>query len=723
MYLLRSQSVLAACLLVGVLLTDASVQGQQCVTTPPPPDAVVLFNGKDCAGWTRCNGQPAEWTVEGGVMVARDHDVLTRPVFGDHQLHIEFQVPPKPAPDTQGSGNSGVYLHGVYEIQVIDSAGIKPHKSESCGAVYGQAAPLVDAALAAGQWQSFDVFFQAPRFDWRGKVRGNARISMLHNGVIIHRDLEIEPTPGGLPGERFGERGPLLLQHHGYPVRFRNIWVRRLPQAVDGPGETAILLPGGSRMQMVRIPAGSFTMGTPPTEADREPDEQQYRVTITRDFWMGQFEVTNAQFRKFRPGHVSGKNANDPANIDSFPVTFVTWDDAAAFCKWASDRTGWSVRLPTEAEWEYASRAGTSTRYSFGDDVGQLKHYARYLENSSEGRKHTALPVGQLRPNPWGLYDIHGNVAEWCQDWYGDYPRVPAVDPQGRPAGTKRVSREGSHGSNHYNCRAGDRDRLEPDFKCDALGFRVVCSSPEDHMLAPLPGGQEMVFLRIKAGSFVMGSPETGLREDDETQHPVTLTRDFWMGKFEVTNKQFRLFRPDHVSGKDKSDPRNGDDYPASGVSWDDAAAFCAWMSEKTGRPVRLPTEAEREYACRAGTTSVYSFGDDIHELGKYAWYRANVNGKAQPVGLLRPNPWGLYDMHGNVAEWCSDWYGPYPRDPVFDPTGPATGDRRVAREGSAASEHYNARSADRDRVEPTYKGDGMGFRVVFPDQWSATRK
>ncbi len=229
----QNQSILVIFALAGVLSIDAIAQAQQCVTTPPPPDATALFNGKDFSGWVRRNGQPAEWKVEDGVMVARDHDILTRQSFGDYQLHIEFLVPPKPAPDIQGNGNSGVYLNGFYEIQVIDSKGLKPHKGESCGAVYGQAAPLVDASLPAGQWQSFDISFQAPRLDPKGKVIRRARLSILHNGLFIHRDLAIDPTPGSLDTARFGEKGPLLLQYHGYAVRFRNIWVRPLPPVQD----------------------------------------------------------------------------------------------------------------------------------------------------------------------------------------------------------------------------------------------------------------------------------------------------------------------------------------------------------------------------------------------------------------------------------------------------------------------------------------------------------
>jgi len=166
-------------------------------------------------------------------MTAKDTDVMTKEEFGDHQLHIEFQVPPKTDPNARGYGNSGVYLHGDYEIQVIDSYPVEPHPGNSCGAIYGQAAPMANASLPAGKWQSFDVFFEAPRFDDQGALVQKARISVLHNGVWIHHARECDMTPGGLPDNRKAA-GPLLLQYHGYPVRFRNIWVRSIDSA-EGP--------------------------------------------------------------------------------------------------------------------------------------------------------------------------------------------------------------------------------------------------------------------------------------------------------------------------------------------------------------------------------------------------------------------------------------------------------------------------------------------------------
>jgi len=148
-------------------------------------------------------------------------------------------------------------------------------------------------------------------------------------------------------------------------------------------------------------------------------------------------------------------------------------------------------------------------------------------------------------------------------------------------------------------------------------------------------------------------------------------------------------------------------------VKWDDAVEFCEKLSEKEGVEYRLPTEAEWEYACRAGTTTMYSFGDDVSQLGEYAWYGKNAIDVAYIVGHKNPNPWGLYDMHGNVIEWCQDWLGKYPSGDVTDPVGPASGSYRVFRGGSSADNAWDCRSAYRFRPTPSYRDDGPGFRVL----------
>ena len=161
------------------------------------------------------------------------------------------------------------------------------------------------------------------------------------------------------------------------------------------------------------------------------------------------------------------------------------------------------------------------------------------------------------------------------------------------------------------------------------------------------------------------------------------------------------------------------DDRPVQQVSWNNAVEFCRQLSalpeERTvGRVYRLPTEAEWEYACRAGSTTVFSFGDDLSRLGEYGWSGGNSGGQTRPVGKKKSNEWFLYDMHGNVAEWCSDWFGRYQKGLLTDPQGPSGGSRRVLRGGSWNSPNWNCRSANRDWFEPSYRSNLLGFRLAL---------
>jgi len=215
-----------------------------------------------------------------------------------------------------------------------------------------------------------------------------------------------------------------------------------------------------------------------------------------------------------------------------------------------------------------------------------------------------------------------------------------------------------------------------------------------------------MKFVLIPPGRFVMGSDysEKG-REEDETPHEVVISRPFYLGMTEVTQAQW--FK---VMGR-RAGGFQGDDLPVESISWDDAVAFCRKLSALDGRTYRLPTEAEWEYACRAGSAGRFS-GDAV--LADQAWTEANSDGRTHPVGTKKPNAWGLYDMHGNVAEWCADWYGPYPDAQVVDPAGPREGKARVVRGGSWASFDRGCRSASRSSVPPSYQTRFVGLRVVM---------
>jgi hypothetical protein len=199
-----------------------------------PSDAIVLFDGKDLSKWQAREGGPAKWKVENGYMETFRGAgyAITRDAFGDCQLHVEFATPAPPAGDGQGRGNSGIYLMGKYEIQVLDSYQNTTYPDGQAAAVYGQYPPQVNASRPPGRWQTYDIVFHAPRFDSNGKLSRPARVTVLHNGVLAQDNVElVGPTEHKVraPYEKHPEKLPLALQDHGNPVRFRNIWIRQIP--------------------------------------------------------------------------------------------------------------------------------------------------------------------------------------------------------------------------------------------------------------------------------------------------------------------------------------------------------------------------------------------------------------------------------------------------------------------------------------------------------------
>ncbi len=225
---------------------------------------------------------------------------------------------------------------------------------------------------------------------------------------------------------------------------------------------------GGKGPAMLVIPAGIYLMGSPD-----EYEKPIHQVTISKPFAMGKYPVTNAEYRKFRPKHDSGKYQDLSLNDDTQPVVRVSWEDAMAYCTWLSEQTGKDYRLPTEAEWEYCCRAGTNTRYWWGDEIG--KNNANCNGCGSQWDNKQTATVGSFKPNPWGLYDVHGNVWEWCNDWYAEdyYQQSPDHDPIGPRDGAARVLRGGSWHSNAGNVRAANRSRYEPGNQSTLVGFRA----------------------------------------------------------------------------------------------------------------------------------------------------------------------------------------------------------------------------------------------------------
>ena len=223
---------------------------------------------------------------------------------------------------------------------------------------------------------------------------------------------------------------------------------------------------------------------------------------------------------------------------------------------------------------------------------------------------------------------------------------------------------------------------------------------------------------KIPPGTFMMGSPESEPdRSDNEHQHPVTISKAFYMQTTEVTQGQWKALMGTEP-WKGGRNVEEGTDYPAVYVSHDEAVEFCRKLSKQEAVEYRLPTEAEWEYACRAGTTTAYSFGDDQSKLGQYAWYQKNAwdigEKYAHRVGQKLPNAWGLYDMHGNVWELCQDWATSYGEAKVVsDPVGPEDGERHLLRGAAFKYQPNYLRSAGKSSVPPSFHNLDFGFRLV----------
>jgi formylglycine-generating enzyme required for sulfatase activity len=297
------------------------------------------------------------------------------------------------------------------------------------------------------------------------------------------------------------------------PTIIAALWLTRAV-AADEPQITNSL-----GMKLVRIAPGTFIMGSPKEEAGRDIDEEQHEVQITRPFYLGKHELTVGQFRVFvrdtsyltepeRDGQggsayteqdgmwtfVGRKPAYNWSETgfprtDDHPVSNVSWNDAIAFCDWLSRKEGRKYRLPTEAEWEYSCRAGTTTRYYNGDREVELAAVANIADLSGkrklpawktaiaydDGFPFTAS-VGQFQANAWGLHDMHGSLWEWCAEWYdaNDYQQSPRDDPQGPASGTLRVARSGCWNEGSRTCRSADRSKSPPSYRSSGVGFRVV---------------------------------------------------------------------------------------------------------------------------------------------------------------------------------------------------------------------------------------------------------
>ncbi|WP_200286278.1 formylglycine-generating enzyme family protein [Rhabdochromatium marinum] len=529
----------------------------------------------------------------------------------------------------------------------------------------------------------------------------------------------------------------------------------------------------GVAPQMVFLPGGTFTMGSPDGVGE-DKEHPAHEVTLSH-YAVGQHPVTVGEFRRFveATGYRTEAEEGDGAWIwskgdprqerdanwrnpyisqdDSHPVVCISWNDARAYCQWLSKETGQTYGLLTEAQWEHACRAGSNTAYCFGDDEEGLGDHAWYSRNAGGGTH----PVGNRKPNVWQLHDMHGNVSEWCEDRYGGYSSEAEQDPSGSESGFSRVFRGGSWLYVAGSCRSADRHGRKPSHRYSHLGFRLSRTGPlhsypftlgppelevrpepiaglrdqlRDHSEGPamvwLPGG--LFTKELARGVFdEMGRWSDSGHWDDssiwgETSKLPIKIDDFSIGQYPVTFAEYDRFCEATKRKMPEDQGWGRDERPVINVSWKDAQAYCDWFSQETGESYRLATEAEWEYACRAGAETSWCCGADEAQLGDYAWYNKNAGGQTHPIGQKQPNAWQLYDMHGNVWEWCQDWYSDsyYERLSSELEQGSESGSYRVVRGGSWLHGAGSCRSAYRGRYEPSSRRDLLGFRLSRTGPW-----
>jgi formylglycine-generating enzyme required for sulfatase activity len=506
---------------------------------------------------------------------------------------------------------------------------------------------------------------------------------------------------------------------------------------------------------MVEIPAGSFLFGSPMTEKGRYKDEDQKNVTIDYKYSIGAHEVTFEEYDVFvvlinkhkgcADSHkISLPDDKGPNGIElgrgKMPVFNVSWLDAQCYAEWLAKKTGKAYRLPTEAEWEYAARAGTQTVYPWGDEV--THNDANYgTEDCCEGlviEKDQWLytsPVGSFSPNKWGLYDTAGNVWEWmCSDYVETYDGNEQACHNKDSEISIRSLRGGSLDNGSVGIRSARRYAFVATNQRYVVGFRVVIGPPppppkldqEDNpcknktIVSSFPTGSKFLIpmKKIKGGCFDMGSPNTEPgRGKDETLHRICL-QDYELGKYEVTQDLWQM-----IMGSNPSNCQ-GEKLPVESVSWNEVQDFIFKLNQSTGKKYRLPTEAEWEYAARAGTTTPFYTGNCIDTT------QANYNGDnytgcgkgvskngIDATGSYNPNGWGLYDMAGNVLEWtCSIYtenYNGSQAECDKDTTTANAAKMFANRGGDFKSDANGLRSAYRRKINADYHDINLGFRLA----------
>ena len=379
---------------------------------------------------------------------------------------------------------------GKYERALVgcDSARVRQYAATQWRVI---AAGVQDAEAAdkAGQFakaisayeKATGLLPEAERIAAKGEI--DAKVAAL----LFHAKKILDSTPSDVAKVTMSQKAELQKARKAVAAvlvykpadREALVFKKRISSYFVPPKTLSLDLGQGETLKLKLIPAGKFMMGSPKTETGHQDDEgPQREVTISRPFYMGVHEVTQSQWKAVM-GTEPWAGQTWAKSNGSHAAIYMSWDDATKFCETLSKKTGQKVTLPTEAQWEYACRAGSKTAYCFGDDASELGYYAWYDKNAYDKDEKYAHAVGQKKPNAFGLYDMHGNVWEWCRDWYDAnfYANAKNVDPENTTKATARVLRGGSWFNSPLYCRAANRFRGAPGHRISRRGFRVVVVS------------------------------------------------------------------------------------------------------------------------------------------------------------------------------------------------------------------------------------------------------
>ncbi|MCP4700099.1 MAG: SUMF1/EgtB/PvdO family nonheme iron enzyme [Gammaproteobacteria bacterium] len=590
-------------------------------------------------------------------------------------------------------------------------------------------------------WYAEDYYAKSPKENPAGPETGSNRVIRGGGWNSSPRNVRSASRVRNDLGNRISLLGFRLARTNPLPSYTKS---KPSPE----PEFFSDLLKDGSKApEMAPIHGGTFKMGD--IQGGGRDEEKPVHELILGDFSIGRYEVTFEEYDKFCEAVGREKPKDSGWGRGKRPVIHVSWEDAQAYAKWLTGQTGYVYRLPTEAEWEFAARAGTETAYWWGKEASH--EYANYGKDECCGvlalgrdKWENAAPVGSFKENAFGLYDTVGNVWEWVQDWYDAeyYAKSPKENPAGPEAGSFRVFRGGGWYDSPRLVRSAFRFRNAPDYRGAYLGFRLARIGPWPPSPFTL---EEPVLVSIPAGTFRMGDIQGGGLNREKPVHDVTLNA-FSIGKYEVTVREFRQFVDaagykseaekegscysykddiwNEVKDLDWRNPgfEQTDEHPVACVSWNDATAYIEWLNSAADKKYRLPAEAEWEYVARAGTETVYWWGNEASHAhanyGKDECCGPFVEGKDQweytaPTGSFGANPFEVHDMAGNVWEWVQDRYGDYSEEAQRNPSGSETGSIRVIRGGSWFVSPRYVRSANRGRLDPGVRNANLGFRLA----------